>query len=86
MPSVAFAGFVEAREDRAKQVATELGVRHYADEASLLADVDAVTIVVPTPAHYKVARAALEAGKHVFIEKPISATLEEAEELLDVAK
>ena len=86
MPSVAFAGFVEAREDRARQVATELCVRHYADEAILLADVDAVTIVFPTPAHYGVAKAALEAGKHVFIEKPISATLDEAEELLDIAK
>jgi len=85
MESVAFAGFVEARDDRAAEVAAELGVRRYPDEASLLADVDAVTIVVPTPAHYSVARAALEAGKHVFIEKPITATLAEAEELLEIA-
>ncbi len=85
MESVAFAGFVEARDERATEVAAELGVRRYADEASLLADVDAVTIVVPTPAHYAVARAALEAGKHVFIEKPITATLDEADELLQIA-
>jgi predicted dehydrogenase len=44
-----------------------------------------VTIVVPTPAHYSVARAALDAGKHVFIEKPITATIEQAEELLETA-
>ncbi|MGI9042977.1 MAG: Gfo/Idh/MocA family protein [Gemmatimonadaceae bacterium] len=86
METVAFAGFVEARDDRAAEVASELGVRRYADVASLLADVDAVTIVVPTPAHYAVARAALEAGKHVFIEKPITATLAEADELLDIAE
>lgn len=86
METVAFAGFVEARDDRAAEVASELGVRRYADEASLLADVDAVTIVVPTPAHYAVARAALEAGKHVFIEKPITATLAEADELLHIAE
>lgn len=85
MESVALAGFVEARDERASEVATQLGVRRYTDEASLLADVDAVTIVVPTPAHYTVARAALEAGKHVFIEKPITTTLEQADELLEIA-
>ena len=86
MESVAFAGFIESRDDRAAEVANELGVRRYADEAALLADVDAVTIVVPTPAHYDVAKAALEAGKHVFIEKPITATIEQAEELLELAQ
>ena len=86
MESVSFAGFVESRSERASEVAAELGVKRYGDEASLLADVDAVTIVVPTPAHYDVAKAALEAGKHVFIEKPITATLEQAEELLDIAR
>lgn len=85
MEDVSFAGFVEARDDRAAEVAAELGVRRYADEASLLADVDAVTIVVPTPAHYSVAKAALDAGKHVFIEKPITATIEQADDLLDTA-
>src|SRR5688572_2381535 len=86
MESVQLAGFVEARDDRADQVSSELSVKRYPDEASLLAEVDAVTIVVPTPAHYEVAKAALEAGKHVFVEKPITATLEQAEELLDIAR
>jgi len=86
MESVAFAGFVESRDERAAEVSTELGVRRYETEASLLDEVDAVTIVVPTPSHYDVAKAALDAGKHVFIEKPITATLEQAEELLDIAR
>ena len=86
METVSFAGFVEERDSRATEVASELGVRRYADESALLADVDAITIVVPTPAHFKVARAALEAGKHVFIEKPITATLEQADELLHIAE
>ncbi len=80
------AGFVESSDARAAEVAAELGVRRYEDEAALLADVDAVTVVVPTPAHYGVAKAALEAGRHVFIEKPITTTLEQAEELLAIAK
>ena len=85
LETVSFAGFVESRDQRAEEVTSELGVKRYADEASLLRDVDAVTIVVPTPAHFAVARAALEAGKHVFIEKPITATLEQADELLHIA-
>ena len=84
--SLTFAGFVESRNDRAYQVADELQVKRYQSEAALLDDVDAVTLVVPTPEHYKVAKAALEAGKHVFIEKPITATLEQAEELLEIAR
>ena len=85
MQEVKFAGFMESRDERAAEVEKELGVKRYKDEAGLLADVDAVTIVVPPPAHYDVAKKALDAGKHVFIEKPITATLEQADELLDTA-
>ncbi|MCX5760104.1 MAG: Gfo/Idh/MocA family oxidoreductase, partial [Gemmatimonadetes bacterium] len=52
---------------------------------ALLDDVDALTIVVPTPAHFAVAKAALARGKHVLIEKPITTTLAEADELLALA-
>ena len=52
----------------------------------LLDAVDALTIVVPTPAHHAVARKALERGKHVLIEKPIAASLAEADEILAKAK
>jgi len=85
MDSVSLAGFVESNDERASHVSSELAVERYEDPQSLLRDVDAVTIVVPTPAHYAVAKSALEAGKHVFIEKPITATLEQADELLDIA-
>lgn len=86
METVSFAGFVESRDARGEEVAAELGVKRYRSEIDLLPDVDAVTIVVPTPAHFEVARTALEAGKHVFIEKPITTTLEEADQLLDIAR
>ena len=78
-------GFFEEGAERAAAVATELGVKAYPDLASLLDDVDAVTIVVPTPSHFEVAKEALERGKHVFIEKPITRTLDEADELLAIA-
>jgi predicted dehydrogenase len=86
MDSVVLAGFVESRDQRAAEVSAELGVKRFASEAELLSEVDALTIVVPTPSHYDVAKAALDSGKHVFIEKPITATLEQADELLDIAR
>ena len=84
--TVDFKGFFEANTDRAGTVSRELGIRAYPTLEALLADVDAVSIVVPTVAHHAVAMQALAAGKHLLIEKPITATIEEADELLAVAK
>jgi len=86
MAGARLVGFHDARPERAAAVASELGVRPYDDVRALLDEVDAATIVVPTPAHYEVARAALDRGKHLLIEKPIAATLGEADELLALAK
>lgn len=85
MPGVAFAGFHDARPERAAQVAQELGVRAFDDIGALVDVCDALTVVVPTPAHYEVARQALERGRHVLIEKPLTATLAQADELLAIA-
>ncbi len=79
-------GFYETDAARAAKVAGELGVAATASLESLLDDVDAVSIVVPTPAHFAVAKAALARGKHVLIEKPITTTLDEADALLALAK
>jgi predicted dehydrogenase len=82
----AFAGFHDARTERAEQVARELGVHAFPSLEALLDAVDAVTIVVPTPAHFEVAREVLGRGIHALIEKPIATTLEEADEMLALAK
>lgn len=78
-------GFVDTRPERAAEVAGALGVRAYPDLATMLEEVDAITVAVPTPAHFAVASIALERGKHVLLEKPITATLAEADELLELA-
>jgi predicted dehydrogenase len=67
-------------------VATELGVRAFDSLGALLDVVDAVTIVVPTPAHYEVAQQVLARGIHALIEKPIATTLEQADAILQLAK
>jgi len=86
LPHATVGGFHEADAARADTVARELGVPHADSLDALLDAVDAVSIAVPTPAHYAVAKAALERGKHVLIEKPITTTLAEADELLAIAR
>ena len=86
MQGPAFAGFFDARAERAEQVARELGVTAHPSLESLLDVVDAVTIVVPTPAHFAVAQEVLGRGIHALIEKPIATTLDEADEMLALAR
>src|SRR5206468_9609356 len=71
---------------RAAKVAGELNVTAFPTLEALLDVVDAVTIVVPTPAHFAVAREVLARGIHALIEKPIATTLEEADGMLALAK
>jgi len=78
-------GFHDVRPDRAQQVTDELGVRAFESVEALVDACDALTIAVPTPAHYAVAKIALEKGRHLLIEKPIATTLAEADELLAIA-
>jgi predicted dehydrogenase len=85
LPGVEFVGFVESRAERAAEVAVELGVPAIESVEALAERVDAMTIAVPTPAHYEVAKVALERGRHVLIEKPIAATIAEADDLLAIA-
>ena len=71
---------------RAARVAGELGCAHVTDYRELLPRIDAACVAVPTGKHYEVARACLEAGVHVLVEKPLSRTLAEADALLELAR
>ncbi|SEM12509.1 Predicted dehydrogenase [Aquimarina amphilecti] len=79
-------GFYDASEKQAKAIAEEFGYQLFSSVEELIAAVDVVDIVTPTFAHFEVAKQAIEAGKHVFIEKPITNTVEEAEKLIELAK
>ncbi len=70
----------------AANVAEKHGCRALTDYHELIDDVDAVSIVVPTSLHYSVARDFLNAGVHVMLEKPITVTVEEAEDLVEIAR
>ena len=86
LDGVTCAGFHDVDTTRAATVSRELSLPAHPTLDALLRDVDAVSIAVPTPAHHRVAMAALEAGKHLLIEKPITTTLAEADELVQVAE
>ena len=86
VPGATLVGFHERNPERAGQVSAELGVASFASLEALLDRIDALSVVVPTPAHYAVAAPALERGVHVLIEKPIATTLEEADALLAIAR
>jgi predicted dehydrogenase len=76
---------VDGREDVRKAVAAEVGTTAVADHRDLLGKVDAVSVVTPTPAHFEIAAAFLEAGAHVLVEKPITETPEQARALIALA-
>jgi len=71
---------------RSRVVGERHGVTAYADAAALLKEVEAVSVAVPTSAHHAVAKSCLEADVHVLVEKPIAATPEQAQELIEVAR
>ena len=75
-------GFYDADIINGKQVAAEFGYSYFDHINDLIDAVDVVDIVTPTLSHYDCAKKAMEKGKHVFIEKPITNTLDEAENLL----
>lgn len=77
---------VDPNPDAAANVAKECNTQAVSDYRELMGKVEAVSIVVPTQLHYQVAREFLENGIHVLLEKPITVTVAEADELIDIAK
>jgi predicted dehydrogenase len=85
LPDCQLVGVVDADPERARKVGEELGVPHFTDVAAVLDRVEAVSIAVPTTRHHEVAQACLYAGKHCLVEKPLAATVVQAQELVTLA-
>jgi predicted dehydrogenase len=79
-------GFYDADRDNAVKVAQELDVTAYPSPESLMDNVDVIDIVTPTIAHFQCASLSLKKNKHVFIEKPVVTTPEEAFRLIEIAE
>lgn len=79
-------GFYDPFKENAQKVAAEFGYTAFDSIEELIAQVDVVDIVTPTLSHYDCAIQAIKAGKHIFLEKPISNTVEEAEHIIALTK
>jgi predicted dehydrogenase len=86
LPNAELVAVVDINPTTAQQVAAECGTMALTDYHDLFDKVEAVSIVVPTSHHYEVARACLQKGIHVLLEKPMTGTLAEADELIALAK
>jgi len=79
-------GFFDADRELANSVEKEFGYKSFKSEEELIASVEVIDVVTPTITHFGVAKKAITAGRHLFVEKPITSTYEEAEELIALAK
>ena len=79
-------GFYDPSDDNAKLATEQYDIKRYENLEDLLAEVDAVDIVTPTVSHYDCASKAIRSSKHVFIEKPVTETLDEAKSLLNLVE
>ena len=78
-------GFYDPNKENALRISQEFGYKYFDSIEDLIAAVDVVDIVTPTLSHYECAVKVIKAKKHIFIEKPISNTVEEAEEIVRLA-
>lgn len=85
-PHVELVGVCDHFPAQADRIASELGVQSFHDPQDLVGQVDLVTIAASTLSHYELAKTFLQAGVHVNVEKPITATLPQAEELVALAQ
>jgi predicted dehydrogenase len=85
-PDVDLVGVVDTDTATAEEVAAEAGAQAFVDYREVLPLVDLVSVVVPTQHHYAVAKDCFEAGCHVLLEKPVTRTVEEADELVRIAE
>jgi predicted dehydrogenase len=86
LPETSLVGVADLAWERARDVARALGTEAFADYRLLFPEIEAVSVAVTTKDHYLVVREALEAGLHVLVEKPLAATVAEADDLLRLAQ
>ncbi len=83
---VTIAGFYDPSKENALAAVKEYNVKRYANADDLVNECDAIDIVAPTSAHFELSKKAILKSKHVFVEKPLANTMDEAKELLKLSK
>lgn len=86
LSDVQVVGFFDPDDSIAKGVEEKYGLTRFTSEDDLITAADAVDVVAPTPQHFALCEKAIKAGKHVFVEKPMANTLDEAKELVKLVQ
>ena len=79
-------GFHDVNPDYSIKIEKEFGYKYFEDSNLLIESSDAIAIITPTPSHFEIAMKCIEKNKHIFIEKPIAYSVEEAEEIVKFSK
>lgn len=79
-------GFYDPSDEIATTISEKYGIKRYMDPRELMDECDAIDIVAPTTVHYKLCKMAILKSKHIFVEKPLANTMNEAKEIVKLAK
>ena len=86
IPGVELIGFYDPDDTNANEVFSKYGLKRFEDASALLNEIDAADIVAPTDHHFHLCEMAIKKGKHVFVEKPLAQTMDEAHALVKLVK
>ena len=86
IPDVDLVGFFDPHDDTAKEVSEKYQLPRFLDADALMDACDAIDVVTPTNSHFEVCAKAIKKGKHVFVEKPLAHTMEEARQLVKLTR
>jgi len=81
-----FYGFFDVNQEKSKRISQETGAHSAESLEELLENCDIISVVAPTSEHYKIGKSALEAGRHIFMEKPITESYDDGRELVELAE
>jgi predicted dehydrogenase len=86
LPEVELVGFFDPNDAIAEEVVAKYNLKRYLNEGELIDASDAIDVVTPTQFHFTVCENAIKKGKHVFVEKPMANTMEEAKTLVKLVQ
>ncbi len=86
IPGVEIIGFYDPDDKNSKEVTEKYKIKRFDEPGKLLSEIDAVDVVAPTDHHFALCEAAIKRGKHVFVEKPLAQTMDQAHALVKLVK
>ncbi len=86
IPGIKLIGFFDPNNDTAKEVSEKYGLKRFMDEEKLIDACDIIDVITPTTQHFEICMHAIRKGKHVFVEKPITHTIQEGRDLMNMVR